>query len=128
MQIREKSSNNLRPKASKEKIVTLRSKLSDMTSSTKKTSFAQMAAKQPNKITDKPLEEYIAVVSLSFKILKGEEPRATFAKKMTQALQFLHGKCDEPGAAVIPADHVGEVFLSLKQSRNYWTCQNISLS
>ncbi len=114
LQIWEKSSNNSRPKASKEKIGTPRRKLSNTTSSTKKTSFAQMAAKQPNKIADNPLEGNIAVVSLSFKILKGEEPRATFAKKMAQALQFIHDKFDKPGSALIPADHVGEVFLSTK--------------
>ena len=114
VQIREKSSNNSGSKAIKGKGGTPRSKPSDTTSSTKKTSFAQMATKQPTKIVDKPLQVNTAVVSLSFKVLKGEDPRTTFGKKMAQALKFLHEECDEPEAAVLPVDHVGEVFVSTK--------------
>jgi len=114
VQIREKSTIHSGSVASKVKGGTPCSKLSDTPSSTKKASFAQVAAKQPTKTVDKPLNGQIAVVTLSFKVIKGEEPRATFAKKMAQALKFLHEECDEPGAAVIPVDHVGKVLLSTK--------------
>ena len=114
VQIRKKSANNSGSKASKEEGGTPSSKPSDSRSSTKKTSFAQMAAQQPTKIVDKPLQVNTAIVSLSFKVLKGEDPRTTFGKKMAQALKFLHEECDEPKAAVLPVDHVGEVFVSTK--------------
>ena len=58
--------------------------------------------------------EQTVVVSLNFKILKGEDPMKTFGKKMVQALTFLHELCEDPKAAVIPIDHEGEVFTSTK--------------
>jgi len=89
------------------------------TSSSKKASFAEAASKLPTKIPDKEIQGWTAVVSLVFKVQKGEEPKTIFAKKMDQALKFLQEVGEDPEAAVVPVDHEGKVFKSTKTIKKH---------
>ena len=60
-------------------------------SSSKKTTFAEQASKLPSKITDKEIKGWTAVVSLVFKVQKGEEPKTIFAKKNGSGTQISSG-------------------------------------
>ena len=88
-------------------------------SSSKKTTFAEQASKLPSKITDKEIKGWTAVVSLVFKVQKGEEPKTIFAKKMDQALKFLQEVGEDSEAAVLPVEHSGKVFKSTKTIKKY---------
>ena len=89
------------------------------TSSSKKATFAEVASKLPTKIPDKEIQGWTAVVSLVFKVQKGEEPKTIFAKKMDQALKFLQEVGEDPEAAVVPVEHEGKVFKSTKTIKKY---------
>ena len=88
-------------------------------SSSKKATFAELATKLPSKIIDKEIKGWTAVVSLVFKVQKGEEPKTIFAKKMDQALKFLQEVGEDPEAAVVPVEHVGKLFKSTKTIKKY---------
>jgi hypothetical protein len=61
------------------------------TSSSKKATFAEVASKLPTKIIDKEIKGWTAVVSLVFKVQKGEEPKTIFAKKNGSGTQISSG-------------------------------------
>ena len=85
-------------------------------SSRKSATFAEAAATTPGpKPKDHVLEGHTAIVNISIKVNKGEDPKKKLMDKVCEAVDFLRRICGDTNASILPIDHVGPVWASTKR-------------